>query len=471
MNQEQAFLQAVAEAPDDDAPRLVYADWLTDHGDAALGEFIRLQCRMARLPPGLEQDAMWRRQHELLGENEERWLGPLLPVKRKNGQFTFQRGFVEGAHLQPYHLLHHTADLLAGAPLLRELSLYAEEGELRWLRANPVLARLESLSFSSHGWGARPTWEPVGLARWPRLPRLRRLSLRMGRFGDRSAVALAAAPLLENVEDLDLGHNLIGPAGALALARSPHLGRLRSLSLGGNPLGDAGACVLLRHGAFGRALEIDLSRTGIGDDTLRCLGDCRHLLQVEKLNLSHNALSADGVEALAGAAHLAGLRSLDLAHCPVGDGAARALARPDALPALEELWLNQSGLSDTGLLALVASPRLASLRLLDLAFNDGRTTDDNGRLPHDGVTDAGVAALERSPRAARLKALGLTFTNVGLQAMLALLRSPRLPALRDLGQFTGTDWDDPAALAEVNRELDARCSGRPDSGLHDYELT
>ena len=38
---------AVLEAPDDDAPRLAYADWLEEHGNP-LGEFIRAQCELAK---------------------------------------------------------------------------------------------------------------------------------------------------------------------------------------------------------------------------------------------------------------------------------------------------------------------------------------------------------------------------------------------------------------------------------------
>jgi uncharacterized protein (TIGR02996 family) len=45
-----ALLRAIVAAPDDDAPRLVYADWLDEHGEAARAEFIRLQCKLARHP-------------------------------------------------------------------------------------------------------------------------------------------------------------------------------------------------------------------------------------------------------------------------------------------------------------------------------------------------------------------------------------------------------------------------------------
>ena len=53
MTHDEAFLQSIRETPDDDAPRLIYADWLEEHGDAraaARAEFIRLQCQRARLP-------------------------------------------------------------------------------------------------------------------------------------------------------------------------------------------------------------------------------------------------------------------------------------------------------------------------------------------------------------------------------------------------------------------------------------
>lgn len=47
VNEQSAFLAAIISAPDDDTPRLVYADWLQEHGDDARAEFIRLQCEKA----------------------------------------------------------------------------------------------------------------------------------------------------------------------------------------------------------------------------------------------------------------------------------------------------------------------------------------------------------------------------------------------------------------------------------------
>src|SRR4051812_30765945 len=43
------FLQTIIEHPDDEAPRLVYADWL-EHRQPVRAALIRIQCELARLP-------------------------------------------------------------------------------------------------------------------------------------------------------------------------------------------------------------------------------------------------------------------------------------------------------------------------------------------------------------------------------------------------------------------------------------
>lgn len=49
MSDRSAFLVAIIAAPDDDTPRLVFADWLQERGEDARAEFIRVQCELARL--------------------------------------------------------------------------------------------------------------------------------------------------------------------------------------------------------------------------------------------------------------------------------------------------------------------------------------------------------------------------------------------------------------------------------------
>ncbi len=77
------LLAAIARAPDDDAPRAVYADWLQERGDVR-GDFIALQLR-----PGAGRDP--KREAALVKAHGKAWLGPLAPVLI--GQPVFERGF------------------------------------------------------------------------------------------------------------------------------------------------------------------------------------------------------------------------------------------------------------------------------------------------------------------------------------------------------------------------------------------
>ena len=93
MNEHDALLRAVRDAPEDDGPRLVYADWLQENGQLARGEFIRLQCDLETMAPGdRRRPAFEDRADDLLTEHETEWLGPLPPGLV---EWTFRRGFVE----------------------------------------------------------------------------------------------------------------------------------------------------------------------------------------------------------------------------------------------------------------------------------------------------------------------------------------------------------------------------------------
>ena len=50
-----AFMRAIIATPDDDGPRLVYADWLEESGESEYSEFIRVQCQLADHPKHTRQ--------------------------------------------------------------------------------------------------------------------------------------------------------------------------------------------------------------------------------------------------------------------------------------------------------------------------------------------------------------------------------------------------------------------------------
>lgn len=89
-----AFVRSVCERPGDDAIRLVFADWLEEHGEEDYSDFIRVQCKLARMataPYGTgpaveafrsERDALRRRERELL-EAHWKMLSPDLGCRRE----------------------------------------------------------------------------------------------------------------------------------------------------------------------------------------------------------------------------------------------------------------------------------------------------------------------------------------------------------------------------------------------------
>src|SRR4051812_12937455 len=97
MTHEEAFLQDILENREDDTPRRGYADWLIDQGDevnAARGEFIHLQCELAKLPPGPRPAPLVRRERELLETHGREW-GSLFG-RLGCTCWEYRRGFVEG---------------------------------------------------------------------------------------------------------------------------------------------------------------------------------------------------------------------------------------------------------------------------------------------------------------------------------------------------------------------------------------
>lgn len=46
-----ALMRSIRAAPDDDAPRLIYADWLDEHDQPERAEFVRVQCELSREYP------------------------------------------------------------------------------------------------------------------------------------------------------------------------------------------------------------------------------------------------------------------------------------------------------------------------------------------------------------------------------------------------------------------------------------
>jgi uncharacterized protein (TIGR02996 family) len=140
MNERQRLVRAAAEQPGDDAPRLVLADWLEEHGEAGRGTFIRTGVELARMDEAddayPETLARHLRSASFAVEPREPWFD-CIP----GGSAWFRRGMLAGAVLGAEEYLAPKKAHWLGVPL-EELVLFAPED----VAAAPKLARREELA-------------------------------------------------------------------------------------------------------------------------------------------------------------------------------------------------------------------------------------------------------------------------------------------------------------------------------------
>src|SRR5262245_21000654 len=202
---EEAFREAISATPEDDAPRLVFADWLMEHGDAARGELIRVQCELARLSlDAPERPALEDRERDLVAANVRRWLEP---IKQHVYDWSFDRGLLEVVTDAETFIGYGEELVRAGVCGVR---LNGAVRALPRLLSCQALARVLSLDLQHYGLAAA------------------------------AAEYLAAAAALSFLNNLSLESNHIGDEGVRRLAGSPHLTRLSRLNLSQNDLGAPG---------------------------------------------------------------------------------------------------------------------------------------------------------------------------------------------------------------------------------------
>src|SRR5688500_15526834 len=97
MTEGDSVYRAVLDNPEDDAPRLVYADWLDEHGRPERAEFIRVQCAMDRVPAGTGR---WRPLFDRAQQIERQWRAVWTgPAQERVLEARLGRGFVDAVRL------------------------------------------------------------------------------------------------------------------------------------------------------------------------------------------------------------------------------------------------------------------------------------------------------------------------------------------------------------------------------------
>jgi uncharacterized protein (TIGR02996 family) len=360
MTDDEAFRRAILANPEEDLPRLVYADFLQERGEEARAEFIRLQCASAKLRPDDAEYATLKREEselQLAHQHEPGWSIPGL-----KGSVHFERGFIESLETSAEWLLSANPDELVLHPI-HHLRLVNADRFTTELVSLPLWQNLESLSLNNNNFGVGTRLDLFNAAD---MPKLRSLSFRNNRLWPYAVRALAETRVAAQLTRLDLSGNPISDEGVEILSQHPAFVGLRELILrsdelsfsdcihatGGNAignswtlssltqlnlaehyLGDAGLIDIVTSSNADQLVELDVSYNEVGtmdDAAFTAIENTQHLRRLKRLNLAGSRVTRLAARAMANWGRNLSLSWLDLRECEI-DPADVALVQ-NALP-------------------------------------------------------------------------------------------------------------------------------------------
>jgi uncharacterized protein (TIGR02996 family) len=302
-----ALLETILADPDNDDPRRIYADLLSQRGDPR-GEFIQIELALDGPLSIRRREALSKRRAELFKAHAKQWFPYSLASSRTH------HGFLHAVTGTFKQLKTASSKLFAAEPVTEvELSDLDEE------TASALLA-----------------------AKW--LPRVRRLILR-GEIGDEGFTALCGSASTAGLRSLNVTRNELGADALTGLGDG--LPRCTSLVLTGNPFGDDGIEGLRRWKHLGGIEALYLSRCELSGEAVGELLGTGAFAHLDKLCLADNDdLGDDAAKAIAAAAaRLPKLRHIDLDNTGLSTKSLRALAAAK-LPALRRIDARGNGLDD-----------------------------------------------------------------------------------------------------------------------------
>ena len=335
MPDRESFVAAIAAAPEDDLPRLVFADWLDEHGEPERAEFIRAQCVWMSSQDYDEREKLGSRAAELVRENWQHWFGPLL--QSLNGSPDTDRKYaVDISHTAGMSVQVRLKPLVSHLPV-REL--FVQRGFVRVLHLDT------SVPSGSH------SFEEAFRTECPAV-----LSVSLG--DDPQHWLRWTEPALRRLTELHLwevrAENDTGPhRGVPAVFDDPHLAGVRSLCW---------------YAATSHSLMYALAVPAASIRSNDHRRSFVHSPLAYRLNeLMFSALDEDGVRALSRSDRLH-LTKLDFQAGPGTPAMGRLLAEAGFAPTLEALRVNE-GLPDAAVVQLASGTRWHRLKELDLSLN------------------------------------------------------------------------------------------------------
>ena len=306
--------------PDDDGPRLVYADWLLAHGDPR-GEFIQAQVlSKSASDPEQREAARWRAQ-VLLSRHGEAW-----GLVSRRVRTVVERGFIQAIKGVPDAVVDELDTLLDWACVEKlDLQSGLTPGALEEVVKHVDRMALKALIFDRCVL-SQPALETLAGSQG--------LSSLLEIFAVSCAIvpdglaALCGSPSLANVVQLWIGgqplslraieevppdayEGIDGPT-LRALCRWPQTNALWSLKLSHNRFGPGDFAAVVRRVPLPNLRELDLRESGCGIEDIWALAEAG--VPLKRLCLAENQIGPELGSVIAESHCLAGLELLDLAH-------------------------------------------------------------------------------------------------------------------------------------------------------------
>lgn len=262
MTRHQPFLDAIHADPDSDAPRLAYADWLAERGDA-WSEVIRIQCRY---PDGYMPWETADRLDELRDEHQHRYdrgADDLSVYVR------FRRGMVEEVYCSAETFLKAASRILERFPLVNVLSLRDIRGRGMRLASQPELSAMRSLKMAQL---ADDDWQSI--VRSAYLSRVERLRVAFPRPID--LAWLLDMPLARQLRVLDLTRSQLDASLLAVFGQTDAASGLKTLVLEDTGMDDEMARSLSKVTTFR-----DLKRLSVADNPGLGIDGIASLLEAE----------------------------------------------------------------------------------------------------------------------------------------------------------------------------------------------
>ncbi|MCE9567360.1 MAG: TIGR02996 domain-containing protein [Planctomycetes bacterium] len=360
MSDEAALLAAIRDNPDEDTPRLAYADWLQEHRDANRAEFIRAQCQAFRLPLGdKERKKLEKKAEALFKANKAEWGGIVWKkfhsTKPAVSHCHIERGFITSLKGTTEDIVKHAADIERLAPCLRSLHTTRTNEHASKVLDLPLLRRVRELTLD---WLDMPSYRQFrNYPAWGQLDRLH-LGFEFKSEAE-NLTGLAEAPLVVAARRLDLEYgyflrdNAPSHVGQEA-AQAPSLREMSKLKLpqlrgfGFWGLMPASAPVMVKWAGFAKLDWLIFETAALDDDVIEPLLTAATLPRLQRLHLNENSLNDVSARVVAECPQLSELRELHLDWNRFTDAGARLLSLSTTLPAQLKLSVGFNHLTKRG---------------------------------------------------------------------------------------------------------------------------